>query len=83
MEGQDVVDRSVRALDQSRIGAVLTGEADALHLLSTILLTRRPTEKTPQHEEAIAHLSDELDLREHMGAPGAIEVRCMLRRIRA
>lgn len=59
------------------------GEADALHLLSTILLTRRPPEKTPQHEEAVAHLSDELDLREHMGAPGAIEVRCMLRRIRA
>ena len=31
IEGQDVIDRSVRILDQSRIGAILTGEADALH----------------------------------------------------
>ena len=30
VEGSDVVDRSVRTLDQSRIGAILTGEADAL-----------------------------------------------------
>lgn len=31
IEGLDAVDRSVRWLDQSRIGAVLTGEADALN----------------------------------------------------
>ena len=31
IEGQDVIDRSVRILDQSRIGAILTGEAEALH----------------------------------------------------
>ncbi|MCB1522820.1 MAG: molybdopterin-dependent oxidoreductase, partial [Rhodoblastus sp.] len=31
IEGQDVIDRSVRILDQSRIGAILTGEADTLH----------------------------------------------------
>ena len=30
LEGLDVVDRSVRMLDQSRIGAVLTGEPEAL-----------------------------------------------------
>jgi anaerobic selenocysteine-containing dehydrogenase len=30
IEGLDAVDRSVRALDQSRIGAILTGEVDAL-----------------------------------------------------
>ena len=31
IEGTDVWDRSVRMLDQSRIGAVLTGDAEALH----------------------------------------------------
>lgn len=31
IEGLDVVDRSIRWLDQSRIGAVLTGEKDALN----------------------------------------------------
>ncbi|MCF8478248.1 MAG: molybdopterin oxidoreductase family protein [Pseudolabrys sp.] len=30
IEGLDVVDRSVRMLDQSRIGAILTGDAEAL-----------------------------------------------------
>ena len=30
LEGLDVVDRNVRMLDQSRIGAILTGEAEAL-----------------------------------------------------
>jgi len=30
IEGLDVFDRSVRVLDQSRIGAILTGDADAL-----------------------------------------------------
>ena len=30
VEGSDLMDRSVRVLDQSRIGAVLTGETDAL-----------------------------------------------------
>ena len=31
IEGLDVWDRSVRMLDQSRIGAILTGEREALH----------------------------------------------------
>jgi anaerobic selenocysteine-containing dehydrogenase len=31
IEGLDVWDRSVRMLDQSRIGAILTGDAEALH----------------------------------------------------
>jgi len=31
IEGLDVCDRSVRMLDQSRIGAILTGEREALH----------------------------------------------------
>ena len=31
IEGLDVWDRSVRVLDQSRIGAILTGDRDALH----------------------------------------------------
>ena len=30
IEGQDVIDRDVRVLDQSRIGAILTGEPEAL-----------------------------------------------------
>jgi anaerobic selenocysteine-containing dehydrogenase len=30
IEGLDVIDRSVRVLDQSRIGAILTGDAEAL-----------------------------------------------------
>ena len=30
IDGSDVVDRSIRALDQSRVGAVLCGDADAL-----------------------------------------------------
>ena len=31
IEGLDVWDRSVRMLDQSRIGAILTGDSEALH----------------------------------------------------
>jgi anaerobic selenocysteine-containing dehydrogenase len=31
IEGLDVWDRSVRMLDQSRVGAILTGDAEALH----------------------------------------------------
>ncbi|HXH82250.1 MAG TPA: molybdopterin-dependent oxidoreductase, partial [Candidatus Tectomicrobia bacterium] len=31
IEGLDVMDRSIRALDQSRLGAILTGDAEALH----------------------------------------------------
>ncbi|HEY6831688.1 MAG TPA: molybdopterin-dependent oxidoreductase, partial [Pseudolabrys sp.] len=31
IEGLDVLDRSVRMLDQSRIGAILTGDREALH----------------------------------------------------
>lgn len=31
IEGLDVIDPSIRVLDQSRIGAILTGDAEALH----------------------------------------------------
>jgi anaerobic selenocysteine-containing dehydrogenase len=31
IEGRDLVDRSIRALDQSRLGPILTGDPDALH----------------------------------------------------
>jgi anaerobic selenocysteine-containing dehydrogenase len=31
IEGLDMVDRSIRALDQSRLGPILTGDAEALH----------------------------------------------------
>jgi anaerobic selenocysteine-containing dehydrogenase len=31
IEGLDLVDRSIRALDQSRLGAILTGDREALH----------------------------------------------------
>ncbi len=31
IEGLDVEDKSIRALDQSRLGPILTGDADALH----------------------------------------------------
>ncbi|MGH7277267.1 MAG: molybdopterin oxidoreductase family protein [Candidatus Rokuibacteriota bacterium] len=31
IEGLDLADRSIRALDQSRLGAILTGDGDALH----------------------------------------------------
>ena len=30
IEGLDLVDRSIRTLDQSRLGAILTGDAEAL-----------------------------------------------------
>jgi tetratricopeptide (TPR) repeat protein len=59
------------------------GEADALHLLATTLLASRPVHKSPRHGEAVAHLTDELNLRERMFDPTAPEVRWLLRRLRA
>lgn len=59
------------------------GEADALHLLATTLLASRPVHRSPRHGEAVAHLTDELDLRERMFDPTAPEVRWLLRRLRA
>lgn len=58
------------------------GEADALHLLATVLIAGRPTPGSPRHSEAAAHLTDELELRERMSDPAAPEVRWLLRRLR-
>jgi hypothetical protein len=60
----------------------LWGEADALHLLATVLIAGRPAVSSPRHAEAVAHLSDELELREKMSDPSAPEVRWLLRRLR-
>ena len=59
------------------------GEADALHLLATSLLVARPVAGAPRHGEAIAHLSDELELRERMCDPAAPDIHFQLRRLRA
>lgn len=59
------------------------GEADALHLLATVLIAGRPTAGSPRHSEAASHLSDELELRERMSDPTAPEVRWLLRRLRS
>jgi tetratricopeptide (TPR) repeat protein len=60
----------------------LWGEADALHLLGTVLIAGRPVPGSPRHAEAVAHLTDELDLRERMSSPAAPEIRWLLRRLR-
>lgn len=60
----------------------LWGEADALHLLATVLIAGRPSPTSPRHAEAAAHLHDELELRERMSDPTAPEVRWLLRRLR-
>jgi len=60
----------------------LWGEADALHLLATVLIASRPPPGSPRHSEAVAHLNDELDLRERMCDPTAPEVRWLLRRLK-
>lgn len=59
------------------------GEADALHLLATALLVARPATGSPRHGEAIAHLGDELELRERMCDPAAPDIHFQLRRLRA
>lgn len=59
------------------------GEADSLHLLATALLVGRPSRGAPRHGEAIAHLSDELELRERMSDPAAPDIHFQLRRLRA
>ena len=58
------------------------GEADALHLISTILLVTRPARGSAPHQEAIAHLTDELALREAMHDPTVQEIRWLLRRLK-
>lgn len=58
------------------------GEADALHLLATALLLSRPAGGTPRHGEAMAHLSDELDLRERMCDPAVPDIHFQLRRLK-
>jgi tetratricopeptide (TPR) repeat protein len=61
----------------------LWGEADALHLLATVLISGRPAPASPRYAEAVTHLSDELELRERMSDPSAHEVRWLLRRLKA
>jgi tetratricopeptide (TPR) repeat protein len=58
------------------------GEADALHLLATALIATRSPPGSPRHDEALAHLTDELELRERMSDPTAPEVRWLLRRLK-
>lgn len=58
------------------------GEADALHLLATALLLSRPAGGTPRHGEAMAHLSDELDLRERLCDPAVPDIHFQLRRLK-
>lgn len=61
----------------------LYGEADALHLLATAILTSQPATPSPRHSEALTHLTDELELRERMADPSTTEVRWLLRRLRS
>lgn len=58
------------------------GEADSLHLLAVTLLSNRPRVQSLRHNEAITHLSDELELRDRMQDPTAPEVRWLIRRLR-
>lgn len=58
------------------------GEADSLHLLAVTLLSNRPQVQSLRHNEAITHLSDELELRDRMQDPTAPEVRWLIRRLR-
>lgn len=64
-------------------GGYLYGEADALHLLATAILTSQPAAPSARHSEALAHLTDELELRERMADPTTPEVRWLLRRLRS
>ena len=64
-------------------GGYLYGEADALHLLTTAILTGQPAAPSARHSEALAHLADELELRERMADPTTPEVRWLLRRLRS
>ncbi len=59
------------------------GEADALHLLATAILTGQPANPSTRFSEALAHLADELELRERMADPSTPEVRWLLRRLRS
>jgi hypothetical protein len=60
----------------------LYGEADALHVLATAMLISQPVAPSVRHSEALAHLTDELELRERMADPTTPEVRWLLRRLR-
>jgi anaerobic selenocysteine-containing dehydrogenase len=55
IEGLDAVDRSLRALDQSRIGAVLTGEPEALKngppVTALIIQNTNPVSVCPDQEK--------------------------------
>lgn len=59
------------------------GEADALHLLAITLLARRPASSPSDQQEALAHLTDELTLREAMGDPTSREVHWQILRLRS
>lgn len=59
------------------------GEADGLHLLATAILVGQPASPSTRLSEALAHLADELELRERMADPATTEVRWLLRRLRS
>ena len=54
IEGNDVRDPSIRMLDQSRIGAILTGDADALHggppVTAMLIQNTNPVSVAPDQE---------------------------------
>ena len=54
IDGTDVLDRSVRMLDQSRIGAILTGETDALRggppVTALLIQNTNPVSVAPDQE---------------------------------
>jgi len=74
--------RNALALSMSPECGYAWGEADSLHLLAVTLLSSRPQAQSLRHNEAISHLSDELELRDRMQDPTAPEVRWLIRRLR-
>ncbi len=70
IEGTDALDRSVRSLDQSRIGAVLTGDAEALHggppVKAMLIQNTNPMNVAPdQHKVASGFARDDLFVAVH------------------
>ena len=63
IEGLDVWDRSVRMLDQSRIGAVLTGDAEALHdgppVTAMLIQSTNPVSVAPDQNKVKAGFARE------------------------
>ena len=63
IEGLDVWDRSVRMLDQSRIGAILTGDAEALHsgplVTAMIIQSTNPVSVAPDQNKVKAGFARE------------------------